>query len=358
MKVFKLFIILLLTISIKGYGQFHLSDFFVYDAELAQKTDSVFQNMSDTARVGQLIMPAGGSNGISMTKLNALIKSQKIGGILMLKGSKTEFSESIQAFNNLNKGLPLFYAADAEPSLIGMKISGTTPIKKASEMNDRTEVELYANMICENLKEMGIQYNFAPVVDMSPNKIISYRSFGNNPDTSITWSNVFIQSTQNNDIVATAKHFPGHGLVSGDSHKNLVYIDGELKEVKNYIPLIKEGVVSIMVGHIAVQNNPKYNTNGRPSSCSRNIVTDLLKKEMRFKGIVVTDAMNMGGVLQIENRELAAVKAGCDLILMPVDSDKAWTDIYLEIQKNKALKQQVYASAKKIIRLKICLGLL
>jgi len=131
-----------------------------------------------------------------------------------------------------------------------------------------------------------------------------------------------------------------------------------MKEVKNYIPLIEGGVLSIMVAHIAIKNNPQYNTNDMPSTTSRKIVTDLLKNEMNFKGLVVTDAMNMGGVASIPNCELKAAKAGCDLILMPINEEKALFDILEETRSNPQFQQQIYASVRKIIRLKYCLGLM
>ncbi len=97
---------------------------------------------------------------------------------------------------------------------------------------------------------------------------------------------IFLLKKRNdNGIIATAKHFPGHGFVVGDTHEKLVFIDGEMKEVPNYQPVIDNGVLSIMVAHIAVKNNEKYNTEGLPSTCSREIVTDLLKNELGFRGI-------------------------------------------------------------------------
>ncbi|MBD3636300.1 MAG: glycoside hydrolase family 3 protein [Crocinitomicaceae bacterium] len=341
--------------------QYELTDFFTYDARLEQKVDSVFETLNDSSRVGQMIIPAAGRLGKSQEHLNSLIKRNYIGGILLLNGTKEGFTTMVKDFNTLNKehnGLPMLYSADAEPSLIGYKIKNCSPVKKANLMVSREEVRKFALSICNDLKDIGINYNYAPVVDMSPNEVISYRAFGNDPDTAQVWSKVFIEETQKQGIVATAKHFPGHGYVIGDTHKKLVYIDGEMKEVKNYIPLINAGVLSIMVAHIAVKNNPEYNTNDLPSSVSKKIVTDLLKNEMNFKGLVVTDAMNMGGVASIPDCELKAAQAGCDLILMPVDEVKALNDIHAETVKDPQFKQQVYASVRKIIRLKICLGLI
>jgi len=357
MKHYILVITLFLTVH-SNAQQYSLGDFFVYNEVLAQKTDSIFQTLNDTSRVGQMIIPAAGRHGKSDEYINSLITKKHIGGVLLLNGTKEGFKSKVDAYNKLNDGLPLIFSADAEPSLIGYKIKGTRPVKKANSMISRAEVEKYAEIICEELKYIGINYNYAPVVDMSPNKVISNRSFGNNSDTAKVWANIFIKETQEQNIVATAKHFPGHGYVVGDTHKKLVYIDGEMKEVNNYIPLIKSGLISIMVAHIAIKNNVKFNTNNMPATCSRNIVTDLLKNEMKFNGLVVTDALNMGGVVSIPNCELKAAKAGCDILLMPVNEEKAMLDILNELGINDQFKQQVYASVKKIIRLKICLGLI
>ena len=352
-------LIIILLISNQTTAQtYNLSDFFVYNEVLAQKTDSIFQTLNDTSRIGQMIIPAAGRYGKSDEYINDLIKKDYIGGVLLLNGSKEGFKTKVSTYNSKNKGLPLIFSADAEPSLIAYKIKGTKPVKKANEMLSRAEVEKYAKIICEELKYIGINYNYAPVVDMSPNKVISNRSFGNNSDTAKVWANIFIKETQRQNIVATAKHFPGHGYVVGDTHKKLVYIDGKMKEVDNYIPLIDSGLISIMVAHIAIKNNTKFNTNNLPATCSRNIVTDLLKNEMKFNGLVITDALNMGGVVSIPNCELKAAKAGCDILLMPVNEKKAIYDILNELAKDDQFKQQVYASVKKIIRLKICLGLI
>jgi beta-N-acetylhexosaminidase len=342
-----------------GWSQhYSLEDFYVYDATLAQKTDSIFNTLNDTSIVGQMIIPAAGRLGKSDKHITFLLKNKYIGGVILLNGTKTGFIEKIKDFDKANNGLSLFYSADAEPSLIAYKIKGCAPVKKANLILSREEVRKYANIICKDLKQIGINYNYAPVVDMSPNVAISNRSFGDNSDTAQVWANIFIQETQKNGIIATAKHFPGHGYVIGDTHKKLVYIDGVMKEVNNYKPLIKNGVLSIMVAHIAIKNNEKYQTNDMPSTCSRKIVTSLLKDEMNFKGIVITDALNMGGVTAIPNCELKAALAGCDVLLMPVDEVKALFDVLEELNNNKQFKQQVYASVKKIIRLKICLGIL
>lgn len=340
---------------------FELQDFLKENKDLDAAVEQVFASLDDTAIVAQLIMPAVGRLGQEKATIDQHIKERIIGGVLMLNGTKDGFTTWINDFEAQNKkygNLPFLYSADAEPSLVNRKIMGSTPVKKANEMQSIAEVRSCAQTISKDLNAIGINYNFSPVVDMSPNATVGFRSFGAVPANIIPWSGAFIEETQAQGIIATAKHFPGHGLVSGDTHKSLQVIDGELKEIQNYPPLIAQGVLSIMVAHIAVQNNPKYNTNGLPSTCSKTIVTDLLKNEMGYKGLIVTDAMNMGGVVAVPEAAYKAVAAGCDIILMPVDAKKAHAEILSHYRKDPAFKAQVDAAAKKVIRMKIALGLL
>jgi beta-N-acetylhexosaminidase len=341
--------------------QFELQDFLKENKDLDAAVDKVFATLDDTAIVAQLIMPAVGRLGQEKATIDQHIKDRIIGGVLMLNGTKEGFTSWIVDFEKQNKtygNLPFLYSADAEPSLVNRKITGSTLVKKANELKSIEEVRTCAQTISKDLNDIGINYNFSPVVDMSPNATVGFRSFGAVPANIIPWSGAFIEETQAQGIIATAKHFPGHGLVSGDTHKALQVIDGELKEIQNYPPLIAQGVLSIMVAHIAVQNNPKYSTNGLPSTCSKAIVTDLLKTEMGYKGLIVTDAMNMGGVVAVPEAAYKAVAAGCDIVLMPVDAKKAHSEILAHYRKDPAFKTQVDAAAKKIIRMKIAMGLL
>lgn len=341
--------------------KFELKDFLLDHPDLDEAVNKVFANLDDTAIVAQLLMPAVGRLGQEKSTIDQHIKERIIGGVLMLNGTKEGFSAWIKDFEAQNKAfgnLPFLYSADAEPSLVNRKIMGSTAVKKANEMQSVEEVMACAQTISKDLNQIGINYNFAPVVDMSPNATVGFRSFGAVPANIIPWSGAFIAQTQDNGIIATAKHFPGHGLVSGDTHKALQVIDGELKEIQNYPPLISQGVLSIMVAHIAVENNPKYNTLGLPSTCSKTIVTDLLKDELGFKGLIVTDAMNMGGVIAVPKAANKAVAAGCHIILMPVDAKKTHSELLAQYRTDTAFKKQVDEAAKKIIRMKIVLGLL
>lgn len=345
---------------VRLYTHFSLQDFYKENKVLDAAVEKVFASLDDTAIVAQLIMPAVGKYGQEKAIIDQHIRERIIGGVLMLNGTKAEFTNWITNFENQNSDYgnpPFLYSADAEPSLVNRKIIGSTLVKKANELTSVKEVRSCAQVISKDLNSIGINYNFAPVVDMSPNATVGFRSFGAVPANIIPWSSAFIVETQTQGIIATAKHFPGHGLVSGDTHKSLQVINGELKEIKNYPPLIAQGVLSIMVAHIAVENNAKYNTNGLPSTCSKTIVTDLLRNEMGFKGLIITDAMNMGGVVDVPEAAFKAISAGCDILLMPVDAKKAHSEILTYYRNSPEFKAQVIAAAKRVLRMKIALDL-
>ena len=338
-------------------SKFELSDYYTENDTLNKKVDLIFSKLSDPERVGQMIVSSAGVYGKSKNEVTKLIKEKKIGGVLLLKGSKNEFQGYINDFEITRKEsgtLPLIYSCDAEPSLLNIKISGLPPVKKTNQINSVKESKEIANKISRNIKFIGFNQNFAPVCDLPYNKeIIGDRAFGE-----IEFTKAFIIETQRNSIIATAKHFPGHGNVIGDSHKSLVYVNGELKELSNFIDAIDAGVISVMVGHIAIKNNSQYNTEGKPSTLSRKIVTDLLKNKLNFKGIVITDAMNMGALNSFSTPSLSAVLAGCDMILMPSDETQLLNSIMEQMRKDENFKKQVYESVIKIIRAKVCLGLI
>ena len=345
----------------KSEVKFALNDYLKDNAQLDKQVDAIFEALDDTAIVAQLIMPAVGKYGQTEALIKQHIKERVIGGVLMLNGTKDGFTKLIRQFEKMNDSIgniPFLYSADAEPTLMNMKIKGATIVKKANEIKTIEEVTACAKTISTDLNAIGINYNFSPVVDMSSNSTVGYRGFGANPANIVPWSNAFIQETQNHNIIATAKHFPGHGLVSGDTHKSLQMIDGELKEIHNYPGLIKDGVLSIMVAHIAVANNPKFDTKGLPSTLSETIVKQLLRDSLGFKGLIVTDAMNMGGVVSVPESAYKAVNAGCDILLMPVDAKKSHSEILAKYKSNPEFKAKVDASAKRIIRMKVCAGLL
>lgn len=338
-----------------------IEDYFSNSKVIDERVDKLFSKLSDEEKVAQLIMPAMGRLGQTEETIMKLVAAKKIGGVLMLNGTKEQFTKWIADINAKNAELgvlPFLYSADAEPSLVNRKITGSTVVKKAAELTTEEEVRTVAQTISKDLNEIGINYNFAPVSDMASNSTVGYRGFGKDPKNIVPFSWAFIEESSKANIISTAKHFPGHGLVSGDTHKALQVIDGELKELTTFKELAAKNVPSIMIGHLAVKNNPKYNTNGLPATVSPVIVTDLLRKELNYKGLVVTDAMNMGGVTQVPNVNTAVIEAGCDILLMPLDAEKAHAEILKKYQADTAFKAKADEAAKRVIRMKLCLGLM
>lgn len=366
-KKIKYYLVLLVHLSLgltpKEQGKYSLDLFFEYNPELEHKVDVIFNSLNDKERVAQMIITSAGELGKDNKTVIKLTEENTIGGVCLLKGTRENHLNLINELNRISKDkktIPLLFSMDAEPSLFNGRIRGTEKILNTIDIKTANQCDSIAGIISKELLYLGIRQNFSPVVDISPtNEAIKNRSFSNNKDTVSELSKIFVQTTQANGIIATAKHFPGHGLVKGDTHKQSVFIDGNLQELDMYKPLIESGVISIMIAHITIKNNDKYETEGLPASCSRRIVTDLLKEELGFKGLIITDAMNiMKAVTYIENAPLKASMAGCDMILMPVNEIETMKMILKEMDINEEYKQQVYQSVKKIIRLKICLGMI
>jgi beta-N-acetylhexosaminidase len=339
-------------------NQFTLSDFYTQNKALDEKVNKAFESLTQEERVAQMIIASLGKMGKPYQEVIPLVKNKKIGGIIFLSGNPDAFQKRIDSLQKMDDTWPLLMSMDAEPSLFNGRMPGTPKMSKTADLKDETAVMEAAHLIDKTLHNVGFQQNFAPVIDLSAENVaIGNRTFGSDSASVVPKAIAFIEATQNDQIIATAKHFPGHGRVSGDTHKKLVFIDGEMTEVNIYKPIIEAGVLSIMVGHIAIENNEHYNTNGAPSTLSKPIVTALLRNELGFKGLIITDAMNMGAVNAIEKCGVKAALAGCDMILMPVDELGTLAGIIDEMNADSAVKNQIEASVKRIIRAKICLGM-
>lgn len=335
-----------------------LADFYAHNAQLDAETDMVFDQLNEEERVAQMIIASLGKLGKPYEDVHPLIEQRKIGGVIFLSGDPEAFRQQIEELNQLSPGWPLLMSMDAEPSLLNRRMPGTPTMLPTAQLKRMGQIDSVVNTIDSILHHVGFHQNFAPVVDLSPNnEAIGNRTFGSDSASVIPKAIAFIEETQQDQIVATAKHFPGHGRVQGDTHKKLVYIKGEMTEADLYKPLIDAGVLSIMVGHIAVEENENYNTDGMPATLSPVIVNELLRKNMGFEGIIITDAMNMGAVEAIPESCLLAAKAGCDMILMPPNELETLTRIVDEMRNDEEFQMQINNSVKRIIRLKLCLGM-
>lgn len=335
-----------------------LEDFYGSSEQLNSDVDRIYAQLAPDQRVAQMIVTSLGKLGKPIAEVKPLIERNQVGGVIFLSGDPAAFKSQIAELQEMSKGLPLLMSMDAEPSLFNRRMPGTPEMPPTNTLQDEAAIKGAVSVIDSTLLDIGFRHNYAPVVDVSPNnEAIGNRTLGSDEEMIVPLAKAFIQATQEDQIIATAKHFPGHGRVSGDTHKKLVYIDGELTEVDLYPPLIDAGVLSIMVAHIAIENNETYGTDGMPSTLSPQVVTKLLRKELGFKGIIITDAMNMGAVAEIPNSTLLAAKAGCDLILMPPNEVETLRAIINEMATDQKFKRQAEASIKRVIRMKLCLGM-
>jgi beta-N-acetylhexosaminidase len=336
--------------------------FYHPDAKLNKMVDSVYNAMSLQERAAQMIMTASSTAvnlGYPFQSALNMVHKDIAANVVFLKGSSKDFKREAAQLNTSklqqHKLKPLL-ACDCEPTLLPGKFTDITNIAPASGQKTTQAVIENTHKINKVMEQVGIRLNFAPVVDIALNKsVINKRSFGNNNKDIVTFSGQFVKTTQQAGIGATLKHFPGHGAVSGDSHKQSVYIDGALTELPNFKALIQaeDPPIAVMIGHIVVKNNEKYNTNGLPSTLSRVIVTDLLRKELHFDGIITTDALNMVAAAKVSNADWKSVEAGVDLVLMPKDAVLLNKMIADALNKKDTMSRQLEASIKRIIRFKL-----
>ncbi len=343
------------------YFSFTLEDFYKNVDDLDAVVDTLMRMLTDEEKIAQMVLVACGGFGKTFSQVLHVIEENEAGGVIFLGDKKEDMRNFVLAFTEASSYysllLPL-YAVDAEPSLINDRIYGIPLFPEAGSIKTVGRCREVAQDISDILTEIGIHVNYAPVCDYaSNNAIIGNRSFGSEPEMVTALTRTFIQTMQDNNIVATAKHFPGHGTVEGDTHWDLVVIDGEPPEIPIFRSAIDSGVVSVMVGHLAVVNH-SFSTQGRPSTLSPEVVAGLLKGELGFRGIVVTDALNMEPVKQFELPAVQAVRAGCDMILMPESETDFIHSMLTLINKDSVFREQVMESVRKIVRLKVCLGLI
>jgi beta-N-acetylhexosaminidase len=300
-------------------------------------------------------MVAGGKLGRPDHEIASLVSRGRIGGVIFLKAGKIDLFRSMTLFDSIarSNGIPpLIYATDAEPGMFSNKITGVSPTPYNSQLKTEFEIRAAAVSISEDLISLGINWNFAPVCDLDgESSAIQKRSFSVDPKKVSRFAWIFAKESQKRGVAATAKHFPGHGRVSGDTHQGLVFINGEFEELEPFKVLIDSGIESVMVGHIGVKNN-SYSTNFFPASCSSRIIQDLLIDSLGFKGVVVTDAMNMGALRGFKDVELLALAAGAHVVLMPPSPEQSYQKIREKMKSDDIFREKVRSAGNKVLSLK------
>ncbi len=321
--------------------------------------DSIYNQLSIDEKAAQLIMVGTSEKygiGLPYPTVKYLVKNNIVGSVLFLKGNSEHFKQQRIELDSTNKSvINQIYACDCEPSLFHKKFVDVDSVFPTNYLTDTFLVNQTVTTINSKMNNMGLQINFAPVADVAINQeIINNRSFGNDAQQIEFLSNHFINKSRKQAILCAIKHFPGHGAVIGDTHKEKVFIDGDLTELETFKNIINTSKPAyVMIGHMSVENNPKYSTNGKPCSISRNIVTNLLKTNIGYTGIVITDAMNMKAVKSYANADWQAILAGNDMVLMPNNVEKLHSQIVENLKLNNAISKQLETSIKKVLKLKI-----
>jgi beta-N-acetylhexosaminidase len=336
--------------------------------EISNWADSLLGELSLDQKIAQLFMVhANGKNldEVHYQIVDSLILNYGIGGVIFFQSGPNELKKLLNRYNNLSK-LPLLAGMDAEWG-VSMRLDSVQKFPWMMSLGACREDNLiyqFGQVVASEFKELGLHINFAPVVDINNNPnnpIIDRRSFGSDKVLVANQALAYMKALQDNNILACAKHFPGHGDTDTDSHYSLPVLNHDRARLDSlelfpFTKLIHNGLGSIMIAHM---NLPKIDTLGIPSSFSQTLIFDILKKDMGFQGLVVSDALNMNalaGYNQAGERELKAFLAGNDILLYPSDIPAAINLIKSKILDDKLLEQQLNHSCKQILMIKKWVG--
>jgi beta-glucosidase-like glycosyl hydrolase/CubicO group peptidase (beta-lactamase class C family) len=332
--------------------------------------DSVMSEMSTDEKIAQLFMVAAYSNKDKKHEdyINYLVKDVKIGGLIFMQGGP---ERQIHLLNRYQKSakIPLLIAMDAEwgPS---MRLDSTVLYPRQMMLGAIQDNSLLYDIGVEyarQCKEIGVQVNFAPVVDVNvnpKNPVINSRSYGELREEVVRKAYYFSKGMQDQHVLAVAKHFPGHGDTDKDSHKTLPTVPHNLQrldsiELYPFRKLVNAGIGGVMVAHLYVPTLDS--TKNRASTLSPKIVQGILKDEMGFDGLVFTDALNMKGVSKYFKPgeiEVQALIAGNDVLLFPEDVPKAVKSIRTALDSGRVSIEQIDERVYKILAAKKWAGII
>jgi beta-glucosidase-like glycosyl hydrolase/CubicO group peptidase (beta-lactamase class C family) len=331
--------------------------------------DSLLNKLTLEQKIGQLFMIQAYSNKnpAHLEELLQFVKQYEIGGIIFMQGgpvAQAKISNRLQKASNI----PLLMAIDAENGL-GFRLDSTInyPVQMAlGAITSDTLIYRMGFEIGKQFRLLGIHMNMAPVSDINvnpENPVINYRSFGEDRLQVARKAWLYASGMQDAKVLATAKHFPGHGDTQTDSHNDLPLISQNKSQLDSlelfpFSYLIQKGIGAIMTGHLQV---PALEPNGKiPASISGTIVTKKLKKDLGFNGLVITDAMNMKGISNSYSSgesSVRALKAGNDMIEIIPRLDRAIAAVKQAVQNGDLTLEEINEKCRKILMVKKWLGL-
>jgi beta-N-acetylhexosaminidase len=338
--------------------------------------ETTLASLTPDEKIGQLIIPAVvgmflGQDSETFQQIRRDITEFHVGGYHMLGDVSMRHEPAgvallLNHMQRLSK-LPLWITADFEGG-VGLRYIGATRLPRAMAMGATSNEEmayLAGRVAAEEARAIGFHVNFYPVVDVNNNArnpIINIRSFGGSPEMVSRMARAYIRGSQSAGVMATAKHFPGHGDTSVDSHLELPSIDVDRArldkiELPPFRAAVEEGVGGVMSAHIAL---PRIESENLPATLSQKVLTGVLRGELGFGGVIFTDAMNMKGVAaHYPEGEAAvrAIKAGADIVLYPPNVEKAFTALKQAVESGEIPQSRIDESVRRVLAAKAKLGL-
>ena len=345
-------------------------DFVPFINQQHQWVDSVFNSLTPKERIGQLFLVRAHTNlgQKYVDSVATVIKNEQLGGLVVFQGGPVRHIDMFNQYQKLAK-VPLLITFDGEWGL-GMRLADSTlsfpyQMTLGAIQDDRLLYDM-GREVARDFLRMGMHFNFAPVVDINnnpKNPVINFRSFGDNKINVTKKAKAYMEGMVDGGIIASIKHFPGHGDTDVDSHYDLPQLNFTKErldslEIYPFRELIKDGAPAVMVAHMhipALDNTPNI-----PSSISKKVVTDILRNDLGFKGLTVTDAMDMKGVKKhFPNGEadVMAIIAGHDLLEISENSQRAINLVEAAIKSGRINQADLDARVKRVLASKYWLGL-
>lgn len=369
-KLFFNFLLITIFLNTNLSAQYQPKDLSEADRKKAQDwVDRTYNSLSQDEKIGQLFIVALYTNKDEghIDQVRNIVINDKIGGLILMQDDAAREINLVNEFQQKSK-VPLMIGMDAEWGLY-QRIAAAYKFPWAMTLGaiqDKDLIYQMAGKIAEDCKRMGINWDFAPVVDVNTNPnnpIIGNRSFGSEVFNVTQSALSYANGLQDNNILAAIKHFPGHGDTSTDSHLDLPVVSHSLErlndiELAPFKSLMNKGIGGVMVAHLYVPSLEP--AKGIPASISKNIITGLLKEKLGYKGLIITDALNMGAVAnKYKPGELDALafKAGNDIMLFSQGVAEGKKLIQKAIDNGEISQSRVEESVKKILLTKYFLGL-
>ncbi|MDE6808535.1 MAG: serine hydrolase [Muribaculaceae bacterium] len=332
--------------------------------ECRQWVDSVFNTLTLNQRIAQLFMPIvnPGAGQQTLALINTVMGKYKMGGILLSEGTIDQYATAINAARKASSVAPMI-AIDGEWGL-SMRVKNTPRFPHnmgLGAISDNNLLYEYGREVGREMKLLGIDINFAPVIDVNvnpSNPVIGYRSFGENPQRVAEAGAAYAAGLESTGVMSCGKHFPGHGDTNVDSHKALPTIDHS-KETIEQVDLIPferymQDGSAIMTAHLDV---PALDDSGTPASLSKKITTDLLRNKLGFKGLIFTDALGMKGATTAGNVSVEALLAGADVLEGMLHPGADLQAVEAAVKAGKISENEINERCRKVLAYKYAMGL-